>query len=110
MLSLQSKADVLLSLGIMADDLLNAVNAQIDHAADPNCEAVERFIRHLDDSGDMRSAILSLGAAIDHLVKVPVSGIGHSPSISLVYLLLLAMGNPAIAQHVDSPSRRGMEH
>jgi hypothetical protein len=110
MLSFQCKADVLLSLSLMADDLLNAVNAYIDFAPDPNCEALERFIRHLDDSGDMRSAVLSLGAALEHMVKVPAPGIGHRPPLALVYLLLLAMGNPSIAQHMDTSANRGKGH
>lgn len=108
--TLQSKADVVSLLSIMADALLTAVNAHNDHAPDPNCEAVERFIRHLDDSGDMRSAALSLGAAIEHLMKVPASGIGRSPSIAMVYLLVLAMGNPAIAQHMATLSHGGKVH
>ena len=99
MRSLNDKATAVSLLCAMADSLLTAVRTHSDHAPDPFCEAVELFLRHLDDSGDIEAASLALLGAVRHLQSLPPSGMVRSPSVSLVYLLCLAMGTPAIAQH-----------
>lgn len=110
MFTLKNKTDASSFVCIAADALLTAVNTHIDHASDPNCRAVEIFMRHLDDGGDMTSGALSLGAALEHQIKAPASVRGHSASIALVQLLVLAMTSPVIAQHISTPSCRGLEH
>lgn len=110
MLTLNDKATAVALLSAMADSLLTAVRTHSDHAPDPFCDAVELFLRHLDDTGCLDTAGLALLGAVRHLQSLPPSGMGRSPSVSLVYLLGLAMGTPAIAQHMVTLSHRGKGH
>jgi len=110
MLSLNDKTTAVSLLSIMADSLLTAVRTHSDHAPDPFCDAVELFLRHLDDSSDIEAAGLALLGAVRHLQSVPPSGMERSPSVSLVYVLCLAMGTPAIAQHRQAFAGIGKGH
>lgn len=110
MLTLNDKATAVALLSAMADSLLTAVRTHSDHAPDPFCDAVELFLRYLDDTGSLDTAGLALLGAVRHLHSVPPSDMGRSPSVSLVYLLGLAMGTPVIAQHMVTLSHRGKGH
>jgi hypothetical protein len=109
-MNMDNKQDATTMLAAFAGALLAPVEAANNHAPDPFCEAVRRFIDHLQSSGDFTDAANELLAVNRASQRDPLMTKGRSASAALVLLLMLALGSPNVSQHVTRPYSAGKVH